>query len=128
MFEFKPDYLVLLPLLFVYSWPLAFAYTQGVGSKLKFVASVFALYALLNVLLAFIYLPLKLFLTELVPQIASTSVELGRGFYLEPFVAVVDFVADWVVVLTPLLLLVLPVLLYRRFEVFHLPENEKTSD
>lgn len=97
-------------------WSIIYIYYKKGSNKVLFVASVIGIIELTIVLLYVAIIPVVLFLVKVVPYFQ----ESGLAIYIYPVIDTAEFISKWYwLVLLPVLSVFLPVLIYRKYLIFH---------
>ncbi|SDT94865.1 hypothetical protein [Halopseudomonas salegens] len=125
-FDLADGFLFIAPALFLIAflalWPYIYIRIKRGSNQFLFVSAFFGTVVITTALLQAIALPFGIFMIKLYPQFQAQ----GIGGYLEPFISIFEFIADWWVILVyPSLYLFLPPMLHRRYEVFRLTSAGK---
>ena len=120
------EYIYLTIVIAISLFPLGYAFYKKVSNKLFFITSIIGSVVVLHFLLWIMYLPFALFLVKILPELAQQAHEAGENLnlvllYFAHFNELVQ--TWWWQVLCALSLLLLPIMLHRRYSIFHLTSD-----
>jgi hypothetical protein len=98
-------------------FPFFYMYYKNVKNRMLFISSVIGASFIVAMLMLVISTPIAIFIVKIVPQLA----EDGMANNLIPFVEMVDVIEEYYYFLiSSLLSIALPILFYKRYDIFHL--------
>ncbi|WNO09963.1 hypothetical protein [Teredinibacter sp. KSP-S5-2] len=110
------DFFIALVLVLMSIFPVPYIFLKKGRNKLFFVAACIGVGNLTAMLIGGTVMPIFLLLIKVVPQLAEYGYVDNIMFLLRG----VDVVSEyWLVVLFPVISLVSPILVYRRYSIFH---------